>query len=383
MQDTNKRVAYGNYSPLGNSSILLHVLNFVGPGHHLFTAATSKDFAECSKLVDSVQATDIRNCHIKHSCKANMTSFSACFASIATLHWACDCGLPLKGLEGREAVQRMAGKVADIATLTEARAMGLFFQQEVTVGVALSGSLAKLRWLLLEQTWQIPEHLSMYAACSGSLDMLRWSADLACTFTEHASEAAARASLVHVVDWLRTEGHPWNGSALCEIAAGAGDLQMLKYLKQHTAFSSSTLAAAARAGQLHVCAFLHSERCPSDLKACASAAAKGHCSTLRWLRQHGYAWNSGNIHRLAALGGNVDVLAYIFGSEPLSAYTEAAQLTRLLGIAGTCNHLAAAKWLRQRGAEWPAVLRYKKVYVWHGSTLEWARAEGCTSPVDP
>jgi hypothetical protein len=113
---SSKRASIEYSSPLANSSILLLVLNFVGQRQHLLTATTCKDFAECSKLVDSVQP-----------CTANMTSFSACFASVATLHWACDCGLQLKGFEGREAVQRMAGKVADIATLAEARALGMFF----------------------------------------------------------------------------------------------------------------------------------------------------------------------------------------------------------------------------------------------------------------
>jgi hypothetical protein len=203
----------------------------------------------------------------------------------------------------------------------------------------------------------------MYAACSGSVDMLVWLADLACTFTQHASEGAARAGHVHVVEWLRTHEHPWDGSALCDIAATTGNVQMLQYLKEHAAFSSDTLAAAAGAGQVHVCEFLLSERCPSNHRACASAAAFGHCSTLRWLREHGYPWISGPMYRLAALSGRVDVLAYVLESEPLScAYPGAAQLTQLLNAVGAFHHLAAAKWLRQHGAEWPAVLHYNQMH---------------------
>jgi hypothetical protein len=61
----------------------------------------------------------------------------------------------------------------------------------------------------------------------------------------------------------------------------------------------------------------------------------------------------------------------------------AAQLTELLNTAGSNNELAAAQWLRQRGAEWPAQLRYHEYprRPWQGDTLDWARQEGCTSPV--
>jgi hypothetical protein len=40
--------------------------------------------------------------------------------------------------------------------------------------------------------------------------------------------------------------------------------------------------------------------------------------------------------------------------------------------------MAAAQWLRQQGAEWPAVLG--KFHIkWSGTLLQWARREGCTS----
>ena len=220
------------------------------------------------------------------------------------------------------------------------------------------------------------DHLDMYAACSGSVDMLVWLAELACTFTQHASEGAARAGHVHVVEWLRTHGHPWDGSALCDIAATTGNVQMLQYLKEHAAFSSDTLAAAAGAGQVHVCEFLLSERCPSDHRGCASAAAFGHCSTLRWLREHGCPMPA-QIHVAAAESGSVEVMAYL-RAEGLLA--DARKLTYMLNCTGAHNQLAAAQWLRAQGAEWPARLRYMGAMPWSLMALAWARAEGCRSP---
>jgi hypothetical protein len=55
-----------------------------------------------------------------------------------------------------------------------------------------------------------------------------------------------------------------------------------------------------------------------------------------------------------------------------------------LNRAGARGHMRAAQWLRQRGAEWPAVLTdYEELFeeVWDGESLAWARAEGCTSPL--
>ena len=54
-------------------------------------------------------------------------------------------------------------------------------------------------------------------------------------------------------------------------------------------------------------------------------------------------------------------------------------LTVMLYEAGRFNQLAAAKWLREQGAEWPTV--YKKGR-WSGVLLEWAIAEGFEPPTN-
>jgi hypothetical protein len=66
-------------------------------------------------------------------------------------------------------------------------------------------------------------------------------------------------------------------------------------------------------------------------------------------------------------------------------FDSAATLTLAFNYAGAGNtNLAAAQWLRQQGAEWPAVLcseHEANPVPWRDDTLEWARAEGCTAPV--
>jgi hypothetical protein len=62
---------------------------------------------------------------------------------------------------------------------------------------------------------------------------------------------------------------------------------------------------------------------------------------------------------------------------------DAELLTDALNCASAFGQLQAAKWLRQHGAQWPAVLRHTEhgfVMEWRGESLAWAKAEGCTSP---
>jgi hypothetical protein len=40
----------------------------------------------------------------------------------------------------------------------------------------------------------------------------------------------------------------------------------------------------------------------------------------------------------------------------------------------------ACQWLRQRGAQWPAVLQYNED-KWEEPLVQWARTEGCASAV--
>jgi hypothetical protein len=57
-----------------------------------------------------------------------------------------------------------------------------------------------------------------------------------------------------------------------------------------------------------------------------------------------------------------------------------AQLTKLLRTAASNSNLAAAKWLRQQGAAWPAKLVNDNGKAWPGESLAWARAQGCIVP---
>jgi hypothetical protein len=68
------------------------------------------------------------------------------------------------------------------------------------------------------------------------------------------------------------------------------------------------------------------------------------------------------------------VLAYLQQQGELASIP---LLTDMLKLAARNNKLAAAKWLRDQGAEWPAAFGWPR---WSAAMLAWARAEGCTTP---
>jgi hypothetical protein len=168
--------------------------------------------------------------------------------------------------------------------------------------------------------------------------------------------------------------------AVVQGAAEAGSLAKLNWLhKEHGCrFDAETVVAAAKTSQLQVCKFLLSPHsCPLPERACYIAISRGDVELLCWLRENGCPWDQHNYCSNAAAFDNIDMMIYLLDIECTPAI-----LTAMLNNAGGYTHLAAARWLRQRGAEWPALLLFNVGYdVWSGESLAWARAEGCTSEV--
>jgi hypothetical protein len=182
--------------------------------------------------------------------------------------------------------------------------------------------------------------------------------------------------------------------AMMESAAAGGSIEVMQWLRNehNVQYSASALESATKYDQLDVIQHLRSDGCPWDARACTAVAgcdyrytaagtAASCCATLQWLRDHGCPWDVAKVRLAAAKSGNIDILAYAKQHSDMPA---AAELTKMLNIAGAYNKVEAAQWLRQQGACWPIVLEYKEqgsytsfTQVWHGATLKWARNEGC------
>jgi hypothetical protein len=137
--------------------------------------------------------------------------------------------------------------------------------------------------------------------------------------------------------------------------------------------SALVMSAAAAKGHIAMCQYLRAQRCAWDVCSISEAAFNGHVDLLRWLMDNGCPRVADRLNLQAAFGGSVQVLAYL---QEQGLLATVAQLTDALDNAAAFNRLAAAKWLREQGAEWPRDSAYG---MWRGDILAWAIGEGCTS----
>jgi hypothetical protein len=196
-----------------------------------------------------------------------------------------------------------------------------------------------------------------------------------CPWDEAVPSIAAERGNLEMVRWLCEHGCPWQEYCILNKAVSSGSIELTAWVKQQpdVVCNQDTMNTAARKGFTAVCEYLYAEQCPWSAQTCFCAAVDGHVDTLRWLHENGCPWNAAHTCEAAAAGGSIDVIEYVV--QQGIVFTPEL-LTVMLNAAG--NKLAAAQWLRQQGAEWPDLLYYL-ISRWSGETLEWARAEGCTS----
>jgi hypothetical protein len=338
-----------------------------------------------------------------------MTLFSAVFASSARLRFALrdlkDTYEPLKDFYW--CLKRIAGRVADVATLQVALELGLTVP-EMMRGAACAGSVVKLDFL--EAIWgsstqhALPSDLCAHAASSGSVEALRWveerdlsHADIAllqaakfghvnlldhiysdsCELTDDLLPEAAQHGSLGAVKWLFEHDAPYEAETICGDAAESGNLELVQFvINKGGEINESTMRDAALRGHLALCQHLHSEQCPWDEDAVTWAGSEGHTEVIRWLVDNGCPYDAADVCIEAAENDHLDVIQYMMQLEQLSA----EHLRGPLNAAAANSHLDVAERLLQQGAYWPALLQYEGHY-WTPEAVVWARSKGCTSPL--
>jgi hypothetical protein len=397
-------------NPLLHAGLLELTLNLVGTGEAIFLRAVNRSWKACyDRLIVGQQADEEEHIHT-----SICTSYQAVFASASRVRLADHSGLLFAA--DNSCLQYCAGKYAAISTLAAAHDLGLPFSQHLMQGAARSRCLAKLQWLHTEQQCPLPDDITAAAAKAGDVETLRWLKIRGSSFTQQTSRSGARtANNLHVLQFLHDEGCPWDED-ICGAAGKAGDLEQLKWLHAHGAtlndrtadiaaeggavhvlewlqqqqgieISETTMTFAAMHGHLQLCQWLRAQQCPWDGSTTTVAALGTNCDVLRWLIESGCPQHALGQHVYitavrAFRGNNFSILQYLYECGILA---QPDALTDALNAAGAHGLLAVEQWLRQRGAEWPAVLRFGGSELstgcpWHSDTLAWARAEGCTSP---
>jgi hypothetical protein len=213
--------------------------------------------------------------------------------------------------------------------------------------------------------------------------MLKWlTAQSWCAIDDLACAGAAQGGHLAALKHLRIEGYAWKTHYIACYTAESGSIEVVEWLRlqQGIDINAAVMTAAAGAGQTAMCAHLRSTGCDWDANACTQATKADAISTLRWLREHGCPWVVRDVLREAADKGFTEAFDYVVEQGEV---LDREALTAALNRAGTSRKLQAAQWLRQHGAQWPAVLGRDRHQRWHKDMVTWARAEGCTAPTVP
>jgi hypothetical protein len=342
-------------NPLLDAGILSHILSYVGPGEWSFVAAVSSLWKDvyCGVSARTLErASTAGSLYVQNfTCVPQMTLSSAVFASPSRVRLALEHGLG----NPRECLYHAAaGRHASIAPLGAAHELGMKYSFYTMIGAAESNELSVVQFL----------H------------------EQGCPWYDMASTAAARRGDVEMPHWMLEHGCDWDDYDLTSAVGRSGSIEMITWLQQQSIIvaDGSTMAAAAEGGHIHIIEFLHAEQCSWHEDACNSAARHGHVDTLRWLHEHGCPWYAHEVCEAAAESGSIDTMIYL---QQQGIEFTPELLTTMLNAAGARSKLAAAQWLRQQGVEVLSQHIIKRFYAtWEGETLEWARAEGCTSPTE-
>jgi hypothetical protein len=277
-----------------------------------------------------------------------MTLYSAVFASASRVRSA-QKSLDCKAEEYWSAV----GRYADADTLTAAHELGMPYTLTTMLRCALSNKPAVMQFLRAQ----------------------------GCAWDESVCAAAAKRGCYDALRWAHEHGCDWQEQPILQSAASSGNIEMTAWVKRQPAVlcTPQAMYTAAAHGHTAMCEYLHAEGVAWHHLVCSVAARGSHLGTLRWLHEHGCPWSSRVICLDAAKGGSVGVLSYL---QQQGVNFTATRLRDMLLSAGAHKKLAAAQWLREQGAQWPAKLTFQFVLSWSGEVLAWARAEGCDSPVN-
>jgi hypothetical protein len=127
---------------------------------------------------------------------------------------------------------------------------------------------------------------------------------------EDVSEYAACRGSVRLLKWARENNRDWSAGT-CSDAARNGHLPALKYLHENGCpWDSDTCCIAARYGHLFVLQYLHENGCPWNSYTCNDAAASGHLPVLKYLHENGCPWGSNTCWN-AARNEHWDCLQYL------------------------------------------------------------------------
>jgi hypothetical protein len=324
---------------------------------------------------------------------------AALAGSVSKLRWLCTeqhCQLP-------DDICASAAKSGCVDLLRWLQQRGAAFSAGTSLSAAQSAQLQVLQFLHAQGCAIAPIDVCQAAAIRGDLPMLQFLHSIG-HLTTHGAVLifAAQHGSVELMQWLQQHGAAVNDITML-YAVIHGHLLLCRHLlAAGCAFTPDAVQAAAsrlevlqwavlEGAQLHVgvlraavwqkwgcvkldvCRYLRSVGCPWD-----DTVVGRDIAAVRWLIETGCPWS----HRRSGIAASqaVDGIGVLHYLQQQGAVWSAADLSDMLQAAGTHFRKDIRQFLRLKGAQWPAVLRYEG-RPWLEDAVAWARAEGCTSPL--
>lgn len=236
----------------------------------------------------------------------------------------------------------------------------------------------------------------------------RWALRIGCPFgwNKKLSERMARHGALCALSWARTHDLKWD-SRTVEKAAKHGHLAILQLVAREwgsyrldiTMFTVQAFAYAAAGGHAEIVRWLHEHGCAWNESVCSAAARFGHLEVLQWLRARDCPWNMWCLNN-AAWGGHDDVIVWARANgckwnryatmwAARNGHVETLRLLRFMGCrwdAKVCmwaarqGHLEALRYLRTGDGgvcPWDTETCWAAAVAGHLEVLKWARANGC------
>eukprot|EP00173_Palmaria_palmata_P000761 Plantae.Rhodophyta-Palmaria_palmata.ctg13768.p1 GENE.Plantae.Rhodophyta-Palmaria_palmata.ctg13768~~Plantae.Rhodophyta-Palmaria_palmata.ctg13768.p1 ORF type:complete len:319 (-),score=6.47 Plantae.Rhodophyta-Palmaria_palmata.ctg13768:57-941(-) len=172
-------------------------------------------------------------------------------------------------------------------------ANGYTFGRDCMFRAVVAGQLECVYWLAANRHCVWNAYCTYAAASRGCFQSLNWARrayNCALDDDERIMEAAATHGRLKMIQWLRTNGCPWNETCM-ELAAGGGHLEALQWMRANGCpWDATCIAEAARYGQLEVIKWARANGCPWD-ESCTAAASNYLSSTnqhvIQWLQENG------------------------------------------------------------------------------------------------
>lgn len=180
-----------------------------------------------------------------------------------------------------------------------ARGAGCMFHPDTYVAAVERGGPELLDWmrerLTVEWRDDMAKRVGRYAAYLGRVDLMTWCVERGCRDWRFFAREAAAGGRAEVLTWLRERGHPlWDPAdwwyTVCDVAARAGNLDTLRYLRDAGApWTERTCRHAAENGHLDVLRWARAADppCPWDMMTVYEAIENKQTATLEWAIANG------------------------------------------------------------------------------------------------